>query len=92
MPDMDEAWKEMETILETAVNDWKYKRPNYGDAFLELGAKGQFSEIWRKVKKLQTEVWEGQPLVGETATQVAMEIIPHCLMMVYCLHHQKLNA
>ena len=86
---LEAAYEDMEQILESAVNDWRLKRGNYGDAFMELGAKGQFSEIWRKIKKLQIGVWEGQPLSGETPEQVAQEIIPHCLMMIYLLRREQ---
>lgn len=87
--DLDAAYKEMEATLATAVNEWHLKRANYGDAFLELGAKGQFSEIWRKIKKLQVGVWENKPLTGETPEQIAKEIIPHCLMMIYLLRREQ---
>lgn len=79
----------METILETALNEWKYKRDDYGDAFLELGSKGQFSEIWRKVKKLKRSVWEGYELRMESPDEIARDIIPHCLMMIYCLKQER---
>ena len=86
--ELNEAWADMELILDDALDSWRVKRHDYRDAFLELGAKGQFSEIWRKVKKLKVSVWDGYDLSGESPAQVAKEIIPHCMMMVYLLDRE----
>lgn len=87
--EMREIHVELTKILDEAVADWTSKREDYGDAFLELGAKGQFSEMWRKIKKLQRTVWYGYALRGEDAEQIAKEIIPHCMMMIYCLRNPR---
>lgn len=88
--EMKEINSDLEDILMEAVKRWHAKSYDYNDAFLELGAKGQFSEIWRKVKKLEMAVWYGIELTGDDdAEQIAKEIIPHCLMMVYCLRHRR---
>jgi len=84
------AWEEMEKILETVVTDWKLRRQDYRDAFMALGSKGQFSEIWRKVYKLKNAIWDGYELKGESPDQIAQEIIPHCLMLVYLLRRESL--
>jgi hypothetical protein len=83
--ELEAAWTDMETILQVAVADWQEKRQDYKDAFVELGSKGQFSEIWRKVIKLKNSVWDGYELRGESPAQIALEVIPHCLMLVYLL-------
>jgi hypothetical protein len=83
--ELEEAWAEMEVILSQVVQPWKQKRQDYRDAFMDLGSKGQYSEIHRKVKKLKRAVWDGFDLFGESPEQVAEEIIPHCVMMIYLL-------
>lgn len=89
MQTVDQMYGEMEQILDDIVAGWRERgRHNYGDAFLELGSRGQFSDIWRKVKKLKRSVWDGIELVGEQPEQIFAEIIPHCLMAIYCLRHQ----
>jgi len=89
-PELAEAHREMEEILTASAEHWRSRRSDYGDAFWELGARGQFSEIWRKIKKLQRAVWEGKELNGESPEQIAIEIIPHCLMMVYLIRKGRL--
>lgn len=84
------AWQEMEKILDVVVTDWRMKRQDYRDAFVVLGSRGQFSEIWRKVYKLKNAIWDGYELKGESPEQVAEEIIPHCLMLVYLLRRESL--
>lgn len=84
-----EAWDDMEAILDAAVEEWRLRREDYRDAFMALGSKGQFSEIWRKVAKLKNSVWDGNNLNGETPDQIALEIIPHCAMMIYLLREEE---
>jgi hypothetical protein len=83
------AYEDMDEILDDALQDWYHKRKDYRDAFLDLGSKGQFSDMWRKMRKLKIAVWEDEPLQGEQPEQIAREIIPHCLMMIYCLRREK---
>lgn len=87
--ELQRAWDEMEAILIGAVADWSIKRQDYRDAFMELGSKGQVSEIVRKVAKLKRGVWDGYELFGEDPEQIAKEIIPHCMMLVYLLRLEE---
>lgn len=92
MHEMNPAWVEMEQILVEARDDWRRKRPDYDDAFELLGSKGQFSDIWRKVAKLKRSIWDEIPLKGEQPEQIAKEIIPHCLILIYLLREEALPA
>ena len=47
-----------------------------------LGDRGQFADIWRKVGKLQTGLWEGRELTGESVEEVVMDLIGHCLLIL----------
>jgi hypothetical protein len=92
MPEVRESWVEMENILVEARDEWRLKRQDYQDAFEELGAKGQFSDIWRKIAKLKRAVWEGEQLKFEQPEQIAKEIIPHLLIMIYLLRREPLQS
>lgn len=85
------ATTELEHILTEAKKMWQERRGDYGDAFIELGPQGQFSDIWRKVFKLKRSVWDGIELHGESPEQIAMEIIPHCLMLVYLIRQERVK-
>jgi len=45
-----------------------------------LGARGQFAEIWRKIPKLKKGMWDGDELVGETVTEILMDLLGHTLL------------
>jgi hypothetical protein len=57
---------------------------DYGDAFVELGSKGQFSDMLRKFKKLKRGVWEDKRLQGEQVDEILDDIIAHALLMKLC--------
>lgn len=87
---IDRIYEEFSDIGHEAIRDLMERgKNNYGDAFMELGARGQYSEIHRKVAKLKRAIWDGVVLEGETPEQVAKEIIPHLLMMVWCLERER---
>lgn len=56
----------------------------YGDgAADELGLAGQWGDLFRKVRKLKPELWEGKEhLTRETARQVLMDIIGHAFLAI----------
>lgn len=89
---ISEMYSRMEQTCYLIIREqlWERGHDNYGDAFLDLGPKGQFSDIWRKMKKLKKAIWDEEPLVGEQAEQIAAEIIPHLLMLIFMLNHPEL--
>jgi hypothetical protein len=58
------------------------KNAEYGDNAQELGVPGQFADIWRKISKLRTAMWEGHPerLTSESTEQVIMDLIGHLFL------------
>jgi hypothetical protein len=71
------------------LSSWTANQRDYGDAFIELGPKGQFSDIWRKIAKLKKAVWEDQVLVGEQPDQIIAETIHHLLILRFLLAHPE---
>lgn len=59
------------------------KSQDYGDdADTELGAKGQYAEIHRKMRKLKRALWEGHELTGEPVEEVLMDLMSHCALAI----------
>lgn len=56
---------------------------DYGETFRELGLKGQFSDIYRKIGKLKRSIWDGHELKRESPREIAGDIIGHCLIIMY---------
>lgn len=88
------AYAEMEQIGMDIIRDWANggKQGNYRGAFERLGPKGQISDIYRKVEKLINNVWDGHKLVGESPEQIASEIIPHCLILIWLIEKERMNT
>lgn len=62
-------------VLELFLN----KNKDYAD-WPDLGLKGEFVEIWRKVHKLKSAIWDGKELVGEQDDEVLMDLFGHVLL------------
>jgi len=78
-------YAEMAAAGHRLIERWAVNQADYGDAFMELGPKGQFSDIWRKIKKLKRAVWDEEPLRGEQPVQIIDETVHHLLMLRYLL-------
>lgn len=50
-----------------------------------LGQKGQFADIWRKIGKLKTAIWDGNEhkLVSEGVNEILMDLIGHCFLTLH---------
>lgn len=48
----------------------------------QLGVRGQFADIWRKIGKLKKALWEGRQLVGEQPREILMDLIAHCFLTI----------
>jgi hypothetical protein len=69
--------------LPRALEHFLQRNAEYGDdAEFELGIKGQYPDISRKVKKLKRRWWEDEePKAGEESDEtIVMELIGHLLM------------
>jgi hypothetical protein len=54
----------------------------YGDSASDLGPRGQFSDMYRKMIKLKTGMWEGkeEQLTSETVDEILLDLIGHCFL------------
>jgi hypothetical protein len=66
---------------------------HYGsDNHHELGTKGQFADIWRKIGPLKRQMWEGLPPTREGTREIVMDLIGHCLLTLAMLDGQEASA
>jgi hypothetical protein len=71
------------------VKHFLTKQQDYGDWAGELGAKGQFADMFRKWPKIRKAMWDGEPLVGEQLEEVLMDLIGHCFLSLMFLKKEK---
>lgn len=64
-------------ILPDAARLFVKRNKDYGDGANELGLKGQYADINRKVKKLKRILWDGIEPTGESAEEIALDLIGH---------------
>lgn len=78
--------------LPQVMDRFARKNRQYGENPFELGAAGQFPEIWRKVNRLRALLWDG-PRGGftefEDAEEVIGDMIGHLLMLLDCLDDSR---
>lgn len=58
------------------------KNSEYGENAQTLGAKGQFADIWRKIGKLKTGLWDDKEhlLTSESVDEILLDLIGHCFL------------
>lgn len=71
------------------VKHFLTKQQDYGDWAGELGAKGQFADMFRKWPKIRKAMWDGEPLVGEQLEEVLMDLIGHCFLSLMFVKREK---
>jgi hypothetical protein len=54
----------------------------YGDHHQDLGLKGQFSDIYRKITPLKRALWEDEELPNEQPREILFDLIGHCLLTI----------
>ncbi len=67
----------------------------YGNgSFFFLGSKGQFSDIYRKIIKLKTALWDGRPeqLTSEGTEEVIYDLIGHLFLTLQCMRKEGISA
>jgi hypothetical protein len=62
---------------------------DYGEAFRELGLRGQYSDMHRKMAKLKRAIWDGQPLARESVEEVLGDLFGHILIALYLIAEDK---
>lgn len=71
------------------VKHFLTKQQDYGDWAGELGAKGQFADMYRKWPKIRKAMWDEEPLVGEQLDEVLMDLIGHCFLSLMFLRRSR---
>lgn len=80
------------TDLPKLVGNFIKKSGDYGPkGFQELGVKGQYSEIHRKVGKLKRVFWDGKILQHESPQEVVSDLFGHILILHYLLRTAPQN-
>lgn len=46
----------------------------------ELGLKGQFADMYRKILPLKRAMWDDIPLIREQPREIVLDLIGHCLL------------
>lgn len=72
----------------TFMDLFEVRSREYGDgAAFFLGSKGQFSDIYRKIIKLKTALWDGRPeqLTSEGTEEVIYDLLGHLFLTLQCL-------
>jgi hypothetical protein len=68
------------------------KNREYGseNAFV-LGSAGQFADIWRKIGKLKTALWDKKPeqLTSEGTEEIIQDLIGHLFLTLQCLRRDE---
>lgn len=68
-------------VLELYLNKSKDYNGNVM-AMLKLGPKASFVDLWRKVGKLKTALWDEQPMVGEQPDEILADLVGHVLIIL----------
>jgi hypothetical protein len=69
-------------LLEIVENKMVQDAEQYGDTFLELGLKGQYADIHRKVGPLKRALWDEIELPNEGPREICLDLIGHCLLTI----------
>jgi len=86
----DDAYRYiLDHIAPPVLDDFIKKSHDYGETFKELGTKGQFSDMYRKVGKLKRAIWDEYELAGEQPAELAADIIGHCLLMIFLIGEEE---
>lgn len=66
-------------VLPEVLELFLKKNKDYAD-WPDLGVRGEFVELWRKVHKLKRALWDDQELVSEQWDEIIMDMVGHCLL------------
>jgi hypothetical protein len=76
-------------IAEDVLNLFIQKTKDYGDTAEHLGSRGQYADMWRKMGKLKRALWDGIPMINESAEEMVMDLIGHCLLTIDFLRRNQ---
>lgn len=71
-------------IIDRLLPEWwalfKEKNNEYGTHDDDLGMKGQYADMHRKMKKLRNNLWNGEILTHEQPREVILDLIGHLFL------------
>lgn len=70
------------SIAPDTVELFVKKAADYGVHADDLGLKGQYSDIHRKIKKIRRSMWDGETLAFESLEEILMDLIGHCWLSI----------
>lgn len=77
---------EVDHILQQIRDHMNEGFKQYGtEAHRELGVRGQFSDIWRKIAPLKRALWEGEELPKEQPREICLDLIGHAILTIMML-------
>lgn len=65
-----------------ALQKFLEKNQGYGSTAYNLGARGQYADINRKMGKLKHTLWDGNDPVGEDMIEMLQDLVGHCLLTI----------
>lgn len=86
--------QELADIVTRHLPDWltnfSEKNKDYGSgAMYELGVRGQYSDIHRKMIKLKRSMWDGEELKFESTGEVIKDLISHLFLTLHMMGLQE---
>lgn len=54
-----------------------------------LGAKGQFADIWRKIWKLKSAIWDGKIMNFESPREMLGDVIGHSFLTIVAIDEEN---
>lgn len=90
--DSGQAYRIVHEIVPEVVKLFVQKNADYGDTSFDLGIKGQYAELHRKIGKLKRTMWDGNGLKFEQTEEVLMDLIGHALLSLYFLQEEDQKA
>lgn len=86
------ATEQARDIMDRIVPEWaeEFLRKNrkYKAVTNDLGPRGVFPDVNRKVGILKSRMWDGEPTVGEPTREVIMDLVGHLLLMVHMMDEE----
>lgn len=85
---------ELQAIVRWLMPEWlelfAKKNSDYGaGSAFELGVRGQYSDIHRKMIKLKRAMWDGEELKFEGSEEIIRDLIGHLFLTLHMMEVQK---
>jgi len=79
----------LDEILPDLKERLLHKSADYGEVFRELGVRGQYSDMHRKMHKLKKALWDGEQLKGEQPPEILSDLFGNILITLYLLEKDE---